>query len=225
MNISDAEKFELFHLTTVFPVARMAFAGKFDHEKITASEFKAALLQLGLTRENAFEMYVSKLPEEMALVHHCITKGHPRSAIVLLFTLFESELNTVARIHLRIRNYSLNAISSALKGTDFDTKMEVLLPLLGVEIAERLRNTALQCKAIRNLIVHNKATPSLWAVDDANQKSDEEIAEERSAKFFSENPIARIESDIATFVHDGINSSPAVKMASELIRKFYKDFD
>lgn len=222
MNITGAQKFRLLHSVMIFPLARMVFAGQFNPETITEEELNAVILQLGLNRENAFEMYLETLPREMALIRHCVEQGHSRSAIVLLFTLFESELNTVVRIHLRIRNYSLNAISSALKGTDLDTKMEILLPLLGVQIGERLRNTALQCKTIRNLIVHNKAVPSLWAIGN-DLKSDDEVAEERAIKFFSENPLTRIESDISEFVETANSSSSAIRAASSLIRKFLKD--
>ena len=110
-------------------------------------------------------------------------------------------------------------ISDALKGTNFDAKMDVVLPLLGVSISERLRNTAIQCKSIRNLVVHNKASPNLMALT-GDRKSDEKIAEERAAGFFSENPVERIEQDIETFFDNGIYSSEAVQTATVLFDKY-----
>ncbi|HEV6967655.1 MAG TPA: hypothetical protein VK305_19835, partial [Roseateles sp.] len=41
-----------------------------------------------------------------------------------LFTLLEGEVNTLLRIHLRIRGFSPNSITDSLRGTDFDSKID-----------------------------------------------------------------------------------------------------
>jgi hypothetical protein len=157
----------------------------------------------------------------MRLVEHCVAEAESKSGIVLLFTLLEGEVNTLLRIHLRIRGFSPNTITDALRGTDFDTKMDILLPLIGIPVSERIRNTALQCKAIRNLVVHNKATPALMA-DPGIKSSDSEVAEERADRFFAENPTDRIKFDIQEFFDQGVEASPDVQWGRHLFEKYYE---
>ena len=218
--VSKAERNHMLGAAVLFPLARLIQSGSIDPEAVTRSQFLSALRKLGKSHENAFEVYTDLVEEEMRLVAHCIKVAEPRSAIVLLFTLIEGEINTLLRAHLRIRGFATNSISDALRGTDFETKIDVMLPLLEVEVPARIRNVALQCKAIRNLVVHNKATPSLMS-QDGDRPSDVEIASERASKFFKENPVSRLQRDIRKLVNDGIHESWAVQWASHLFAKYY----
>ncbi len=96
-----------------------------------------------------------------------------------------------------------------------------MLPLLDVSVPERIRNMALQCKAIRNLVVHNKATPKLMT-DVGIKPSDGEVAGERADRFFVENPIDRIRTDIQKFVDEGISESTDLQGAHRLLVKYYE---
>lgn len=161
-SLSMAEQDLMLFAAIGLPLARMIYSGEIDPETVSRDELAKALTALGHTHEDAFEIYLTQIEEEMPLVAHCIIQGRPRSGVVLLFTLIEAEVNSLIRILLRIREYSASKITDALKGTSFDTKLDVLLPLLEVEVPEHFRNVALQCKSIRNIVVHNKATPALW---------------------------------------------------------------
>ena len=121
---------------------------------------------------------------------------------------------------LRIRGFSAGTITDALRGINFDTKIDVLLPLLEVTVPERLRNAALQCKAVRNLVVHNKASPALMS-DLGNKRSDSEAARERAEKFFTENPLERLETDPATCVDRGIAKDASFQWCQHLFERFY----
>src|SRR5665647_2754249 len=92
---------EIIYKLIILPLAQMIFAGELNPVTATRDEFYNALQDLGMNHENAVEAYLTHLPEEMALVHHCVEQSQPRAAIVLLFTLLESELNTLVRVHLR----------------------------------------------------------------------------------------------------------------------------
>ncbi len=220
--VSRAEQTQVVFALVVLPLSRMIYAGLINPETVTREQFFEALMSLGTSHENAFEVHATRIDEEMRLVVHCIEADEAKSGVVLLFTLIEGEINSLIRIHLRIRGFSTNAITDALRGTDFDTKLEVLLPLLEVTVPERMRNVALQCKAIRNLVVHNKATPILIA-DTGDKTSDAEIASERADRFFAENPPERIQRDLREFLDEGAYESSAVQLSRQLFAKFYEN--
>ena len=205
---------------TIIPLARMIYAGSVNPETITREQFWVVLQGLGESRESAFEVHATFVEREMVLVSHCLSAGSPGSAIVLLFTLIESELNSLIRVHLGVMGFGSKTISEALKGTDFDTKLDVLLPLLGVSVPVRLRNTALQCRSIRNLVVHYKANPSLLSTE-GDKEGDEEIAEGRAVKFFAGNPLPRIQRDLEHFYHQGVHASSVIRSAIDLFARYY----
>lgn len=218
-SVSLAEEDQLL-LAFVIPLARMIHSGKIDPETVSRDELVTALKALGNTHEDAIEIYVTQIEEEMALVAHCVSCGRPSSGVALLFTLIEAEVNSLIRVLLSIRGYSASRITDAIKGTGFDTKLDVLLPLLEVEAPERFRNVALQCKSIRNVVVHNKAMPALMA-DIGNKKSDSQLADERSARFFSENPIERLQADLNDFFDMSVSHDSAVRWSTQLFDKYF----
>jgi hypothetical protein len=219
--VSRAERNHMLATVVILPLARMIESGQIDVETVTRAKFLACLKGLGKSHETAFEAYVNRIEEELRLVSHCVKQKEAKSGIVLLFTLLESEINTLLRIHLRIKSFSQNAITEALQGTDFETKLNVLLPLLDVHTPERLRNCALQCKAIRNLVVHNKGMPNLMS-HEGDKPSDTEVAERRASKFFIESPLPRLQRDLQKFMEEAIYSSWAVEWASHLFAKYYE---
>jgi hypothetical protein len=218
--VSRAEQDHMLYSAIFLPLARMIHSGSIDPEAVTRDQLVEALLALGKSNEDAFEFHVTRVEEEFRLVAHCIAEGEAKSGIVLFFTLLEGEINTLLRIQLRIRGFTPNTITDALRGTDFDTKLDVMLPLVEVAVPERMRNAALQCKVIRNLVVHNKATPSLMT-DSGIKGSDVEVASERAARFFAENPVERLQKDLQKFIDDGIETNSAVRWARHLFEKYY----
>jgi hypothetical protein len=219
--MSQAEQNQMLYAAIVFPLARMIYSEQIDPETVTRDELVSALVALGKSDEEPFEFHVCRVKEEMRLVAHCVSEGEAKSGVVLLFTLLEGEINTLVRIHLRIRGYSKGAITTALRGTDLDTKLDVLLPLLEVVVPERLRNIVHQCKAIRNLVVHNKAAPN-EITDDGIKDSDSEIAGDRAKRFFSENPIPRLQADIEKFFDEGVETSEAIQWSRHLFTKYHE---
>lgn len=203
------------------PMARMIYLGEIDPEIITRDELATVLKTLGFTRDDAFEIYVTQIADEIPLVAHCISQDRFGSAVVLLFTLIEAEVNSLIRVLMRIRDFSSAKITDALKGTSFDTKLDVLLPLLEVEVPDRFRNAAMQCKSIRNIVVHNKATPALMA-DTGNQDSDQEIADARARQFFLENPIDRLHNDLKDFFDLSLGRDPSVQWSTALFKKYFE---
>lgn len=220
-SLSLAEQNLMLFAAIGLPLARMIYSGEIDPEVISRDELVKVLTAMGRTHENAFAIHLTQIEEEMPLVAHCISQGRPRSGVVLLFTLMEAEVNSLIRILLTIRDYSASKITDALKGTSFDTKLDVLLPLLEVEVPERFRNAMLQCKSIRNVIVHNKATPALMA-EIGNKESDIELANERSAKFFSENPIEQLQADLKDFVELSVSQDSAMQWSAQLFEKYFE---
>ncbi|MFO6419116.1 hypothetical protein ACLBKS_02810 [Hylemonella sp. W303a] len=219
--VSLEERNQMLFASIGLPIARMVYLGEFDPETVTRAELAKALTSLGNTRDDAFEIYLTQIEEEIPLVAHCISQERFSSAVVLLFTLFEAEVNSLIRLLMRVRDFSSSKITDALKGTSFDTKLDVILPLLEVEIPDRFRNSALQCRSIRNVVVHNKATPALMA-DTGVQNSDREIADARAKNFFFENSIDRLKDDLKDFFEISLNRDPSVQWSARLFEKYFK---
>ncbi|WP_349741504.1 hypothetical protein [Roseateles cavernae] len=220
-NVSIAEQNVLFFGAVALPLARMIYLGEVDPETVARDVVASKLHALGHTHEDAFEIHLTHVEEDMRLVSHCISENNPKSGIVLLFTLIEAEINSLIRILMRIRDFSASVITDTLKGTGFDTKINVVLPLLNANIPDRLRNAAIQCRSIRNVVVHNKATPALMA-DSGRKDSDSEIANQKSAAFFAENPIERLQADLKDFVDASISEDPAMQWSAYLFDKYFK---
>src|SRR4051812_16163620 len=137
--VSRAEHSQILYSAVMFPLARMIHSGRINPQTVTRLAFLEALYELGRSHDDAFELYVAKVEEDMNIIGHCVAEREARSGIVLLFTLLEGEVNTLLRIHLRIRGFSSNVITDALASTEFETKIEVMLPLLDVSVPERIR--------------------------------------------------------------------------------------
>ena len=214
---TDTDNVDLARRIIVLTLARMIYEGNVIPEEIkTKGEMASILETLGSTHDHALEIHIDEVEQSINLVRHTLDQGMHRSAIVLLFTLLEGEINCVVRVLLRIRGYTHNAISDALKGTDFHTKINVLLPLLGVEMAQHLRQVAQQCKTIRNLIVHNKATPDLLT-DSGDTSGDYEITQLRARQFFEKHHLEQVEKGIRAFVNGSVSSIPEVQTAWSLL--------
>lgn len=220
-SVSAAMHNKMMFVTICLPIARMVHSGEIDPETVSYAELSAKLEALGNTFEDAFEIHITHLEEEMQLVAHCIEQGQAKSGVVLLFTLIEAEVNALIRILMRIRGFPPSAVTDALKGTSFDTKLDVLLPLLEVEVSARFRNTALQCKSIRNVVVHDKAAPALMS-DKGNKDSDSQLANARSFDFFSQNPVSRIEADLKDFFEGSLQKEPPIQWSFQLFEKYFE---
>lgn len=218
VDISTEDKLRIIINVFSLPLAKMINAGEIDPETITPSEVISLTQTLGTKQDNALELYIDKIPNEITLIRHCLETGAKRSAIVLLFTLLEGEINALTRMHLSIRGFKSKAITNALQGINFEAKFNILLPLLGVSVPERIRNMAIQCKGIRNPIVHNKASPKQFS-DSHEKESDYDNADNRADKFFIDNPVDRIEHDLRNFISEGINENPDYQLAVELLSK------
>ena len=216
----DSEHVDMAKRVMVLVLARKIYAGDIKPDEITSAEqFILVIQQLGRAHEDAFEFNVDDIESDVQLIRHCIEQEKYHSAIVLLFTLLEREINTIIRTLLRIRGMSHGTISDALKGTDFATKLDVLLLLLEAEPPPRFRQVALQCKTIRNLVVHNKATPSMFA-DVGNRQSDHEVATTRAREFFGLHNIGKIEADIRDYFDSSVGLSTEVQQAWALLDRF-----
>jgi hypothetical protein len=210
----------ILYASTVLPIARLVHAQTIDPKTVTHKGLAEALNHLTRNADDGFEFHVTPVAEEMRLVEHCLSVDQPKSAIVLLFALIEVEVNFLIRVHMRIRGFNPNSISETLQGTSFDIKLGVLLRLLGVSVPERFRNTALQCKSIRNVAVHNKAKPSVMTISsDEIKRSETEVVVERANSFFTANPIDRLHTDLVEFVDNGVSQSPDLQWANRLFEK------
>lgn len=211
---------ELAQRVIAITLARMIGIKEIDPSKIKSKKkFRQVIDQLGRTKDNAFEIHINHLPERINSIRVTLESGDPQSAIVLLHTLIESEINTVVRLFLRVRGFSNAAITTAIAGIDLKSKLDVLLPVLGIEVSARIRQLASESQKIRNAIVHFKAGPTLTS-DLGDIAGDHEASQIRASEFFGRNTVAAIEKELEWFV-DGCGSQcPEIRAAHALFQRF-----
>ena len=201
-------------------IARKIFMKEIEPDNIkTPDQLSKIVEKLGKIKEDGFEIHTDTISEQIKIIEFSFSNNEYRSAIVLLFTLIESEINLSIRILLRIRNFSHNLITTALQGTDFKSKIDILLPLLGVQMPDRIKQLAFESHKIRNAIIHFKATPDICS-DEKDLTGDFEKIKESSYDFFKRNPIDRAEEDIKSIAEVCLESCPEFCQAHDLFEKF-----
>jgi hypothetical protein len=204
----------------VLTIARMIRAKKIDPSKLKSNKKLVSIVdQLGRTNDNAFEIHTNRIPEKIATIRACVDGSDPESAVILLYTLIEGEVNTVIRILLRIHGYSHSAITNAIRGIDFKSKLDIVLPLMGVDLSPRIRQLALESQAIRNASVHFKALPTSWS-DSGNREGDYDTILDKAMEFLGRNSIDSIEIVLAPFVDACISQCQEVQLAFDLLHRF-----
>lgn len=206
--------------SAAFTLARMIACKKLDPTSIGNVEDLATLIKkLGRTKDDAFEIHLDRLPTKISIIRACLAQEDYESAVLLLFTAIEGEVNTALRMLLRIRGFSHGTISDVIRGTDFKAKLDVLLPLLGAKVPPRLRQFSRQSQTIRNLVVHFRANPARWS-DEATSDGDYDSNQQQAKDFFKNNPLSRLGRDLSRFVDECVSSLPEVQDAIELLHRF-----
>lgn len=203
----------------------MHLACKFGRKEIKPSQirsklqFLALLDGMGRDSSSAIEFHLERAPGIFAAIDKCLEVDSPDSAIVLLFTCIEGEVNTALRMIMRIKGFSKSEIESAIKGIDFSTKIEVILPLLGITVPPRVRQFSNESKIVRNKIVHFKATPN--TSDDFSERTgDYFVTREDASSFFKRNPPARLKEDMINFVDFSISQLHEFQAAIRAFQRF-----
>ncbi|HET7370908.1 MAG TPA: hypothetical protein VFK45_08725 [Gammaproteobacteria bacterium] len=200
-------------------LARLISEKKLDPSAIGSKEDLLPILRsLGTTREDAFEIHIEQVPKKLQSIRGCIANDDPESAVVLLYTAVEGEVNTAIRILLRIQGYSQSKITTSLQGTDFRSKIDLVLPLLGTRLSPRLRQVALESQAIRNLAVHFKAAPALWS-DSESKAGDHDRIYKKAAEFLGRNPIDKFEDELVGLVGACLSHNTELRAAHDLLQR------
>ncbi len=202
-----------------FAIAKMIGTKQLDPAMIrTKEEMRQVINNLGRTDHCAFEMYINRTDSKIKSIRACIEHNDTESAIVLLSTLVENEINSLIRIMLILRGFTHNTITDAIKGTDLKTKIEVMLPLVGLAVPDRIRQITYESQRLRNDVVHFKARPER-STDIGVQKGDESIRK-KTNEFFERNPVAEIEKVIAPFVDNSVSLCEELQQAYFLIENY-----
>lgn len=207
--------------TYIVAIARLIFNKKINLDEIkNTTDFKAIIDTLGLTKDDALEVYINRFLEKFSIIRECLAQKEYESAILLLYTVIEGEINTALRIILRIHNFSHAAITDTIRGVDFKSKINVLFPLLGINLKDRFHQFSRESQQIRNLVVHFHANPEIWTDVENNDSCSYTKNQEKAKEFFQKNPIDRLEKDISIFVSECVFSLPEVQAASELFHRY-----
>jgi len=206
-------------------VGVMHLARKFSAKELKVSDIRTrrqfidVLKGIGADESSAIEFHLERVPPIFSAIRKCLEVDSPDSAIVLLFTCIEGEINMALRILMRLKGFSSKEVDSAIQGVDFRTKIDVLLPLLHVEVPDRIKQFSNESKIVRNKIVHFKAMPSV-AHGTKDERGDFYVTRDAALKFFLRNPVDRLEEDIMNFVDDAVARVPEVQAAIKIVNKF-----
>ena len=208
---------ELAMRVAVPAVARMIATRRLDPSTIASGEDLLPFLdKLGRTDEDALEVHIARTPKKLKSIKACIQRKDSESAVVLLFTLIEGEVNSTLQILLRIRGYSRAAIDESLRGTTLKSKFDLLLPLLGVSPPSRIRQLAMEAQTTRNAAVHYKANPSVFT-DLGGKNGDHDSISKKADAFLARHSIDQIENDIGGFVESCVSQCSFLQQANKLL--------
>lgn len=208
---------ELAMRLAVPALARMIGTKRLDPSTIASGEDLLPVLdKLGRTDEDALEIHIERTPKKLKSVKACIQRKDSESAVVLLFTLIEGEVNSALQILLRIRGYSRSAIDEALRGTTLKSKFDLLLPLLGVSPPPRVRQLAIEAQSTRNAAVHYKANPSVFT-DLGGKNGDHDSLSKKADEFLAKHSIDQFEKDIGGFVESCVSQCSFLQQANKLL--------
>jgi hypothetical protein len=214
--IDEAELTLKIRATFSLSMVRMHNAGEIDLYQIkTLDLLHAVIEQIGVDDNNPIEMHISSKPSRLESARLCLESGDSESALIVVSSFIESEINTAIRIALRLQNFSHGTISDSIKGTDLRTKINVILPSLQVRMSERQRQIALNQNSVRNSILHFKAVP-LLEHDKGSSESDYHKVKNQSEDFFERHPLDIIEDCFLSLVDCVVNKQPHFKYAFEL---------
>jgi hypothetical protein len=201
-------------------MVRMHNAGEIDIYQIKTFDFLQSVIeQIGVDDNSPIEIHMSSAESRLESARLCLESGDSESALIIVSSLIESEINTAIRIAMRLRNFSHGTISASLKGTDLKTKMNVILPLLQVKMSERQRQIALAQNSVRNNILHFKAVPILEH-DKGSSESDYHKVKNQAKSFFDEYSLDIIEDFFLSFIDCVVEEQPHVRYAFDLFEKF-----
>ncbi|RII25321.1 MAG: hypothetical protein CXR31_14075 [Geobacter sp.] len=121
-----------------------------------------------------------------------------------------------------IRGYEHNAISEALKDMNAKTKLSVILPLLGVEVEDRLKFTLLEFTSLRNSIIHCKSLPHIEY--DAGSKGDDySINKSKAEGLFDRTDLSTVAVDLDRLHVAAVEACPSIEEAIGLIDRFWRE--
>ena len=202
--------------------ARMIYAGELDPNKsLNYEEFSALINKVGVDVDSALEIHIDDGPKKITLIKHCLDVSDKASAVVILCTLIESEINSIIRIVMRIKGFDHGVISQAIQGTDITTKLNVFLPLLELDLRGRMKQIAMEGFKIRNHIVHFKGKPDI-NYNDKSVLGDHRIIKEKCEKFFKNNPFDVIEKHLTTFSQETLIQNKEIQQAHHLYSSLMK---
>lgn len=201
-------------------IARLIGTGAIIPNEIRSKKrFSELISKLGRNSDYAFEIHIDHTEERIKSIQLCLENVDPQSAILLLHTLIEGEINTAVRVLLRIRGYTNQKITETIQGVDLKSKLEVLLPLLGVQPSPLVCQIRSETQNIRNRIVHFKAIPTI-ATDDGENNGDHDVTLEKAKNFFRSHSIESIKKDLTKFVDVCVSQAPEIQAAYALLQRF-----
>lgn len=194
-------------------IVRLHNGGEIDLYQIkTINHLKDVLNKIDVDDSYSTEIYITSDQSRLKSANLCLQSGDPESALIIVSSLIESEVNTLIRHALRLRNFSHGTITESLKTADLKTKIKLILPLLEIKIHEREKQIAFDQISVRNSILHFKASPK---TKDSPQSEFEKVRDHVEG-FFSKHPMDVIEKHFSEFVNLYISKQPHVSQAFHL---------
>lgn len=220
--IDDIDAMSISHFKGVVAlvIARLIRTKQIIPSKIRSKRrFLDLWEKIGRSDDYAFEVHIDHSENRLNSIQLCLENDDPVSAVLLLHSLIESEVNTTVRVLLRLRGFSNSEITDTIKGVDLKSKLEVLLPLLDIRPSHNVRQLRSASQNIRNSIVHFKALP-LIATNEGERKGDHDVLMEKAADFFRSHPMKVIRKDLSSFLDTCVSQCPEIQSAHRLLRRF-----
>ena len=215
------EDIPLLRKTMILYLARLITNDEVDPENIKSKKnLTDSIKNIGINKDNGFELHLIRPPRKIKSIGACIALEDYESAIILLYTLIGGELNTAIRIILRVKGFSHARITKAIQGSDFKTKIEIILELADIHVTDRVKQIAYESQKIRNNAVHFKSKPTVWAID-GNITGDHESIPKNAMEYFQRNSIKELDNELSQFVEYTVSQVEEIQIANDIINEYF----
>ena len=192
------------------------------NEKITTLEINHQLLINNFLNEaeNGDNYKVELHPDTIAIylepIKSLTKKKHYLSAAILTSVALEEQINGLMRVGCSAKGYEHKSITKYIKETALKTKIELILPLLGINVHEAHKNTIYQFLPLRNSAIHGKAIPSFHSKEETLDSAEEN--EEKAKQLILQYPITKIQRYIEES-EKALTNIPELLLAHEILTK------
>ena len=223
MELSDKESLQVIKMAAykscILPLARFIFEQGFlenpiENHKIFEDFWKLA----GIEANHDLEFHSMPMDVHSKAIKSAIDENQDISAAILIAISIEEDVNSIFRIACIAKGYTHKKITQFIKEVSMKTKVELVLPLLGINVPKRYKTAIFEFLPFRNNVVHGKAIPSFGNVLTGESTDSIESNRERAQSLIKTYPFEKVKS-LSSQLGERVYEVPEIDLARKILEE------